>query len=277
MRRLMIVLVLASVGSSCAASAELVVTSGGTATEPSVETPRAERPTNDVAADDPTPVPTADQTGTDPSIAIDPTEPIDDGPVPPVDDPPVLGPNEADGAWTTHPLAVYVPDASEIGLDWINNTTSVTEYAAAEPNAELAACGLTEPPTLDGLEATYTAPGDDDYMVQFVVNRGSVADAQSFLDVFRGLVDCDSDVFGFSGFDLEITTETIAVASADDAVVMRFAGPTGDASLEVAYVVARYGELLFAMTSGGFPGEATIGKLSVDEMVGIVERAAQRG
>jgi hypothetical protein len=228
----------------------------------------------------PAPVPVGDVPGTAPKTATEPEprptlDPNDDIAVPPVDDPPLLGPDESDD-WRIHPLAVYVPDASEIGADYMLNSSDVTEYAESEPNGELEECGLTEPPTLEGIEVSYTAGLDYDNAVNFVVNRGSAADVKSYLDVFRALPGCDPEVMGFYDAIIEITTETIAVDGADDALVLRFSGTADEVDLAASYLVISYGELLFAMTTGSFGVDSSIDPLSVDQMREIIERAADR-
>jgi hypothetical protein len=263
MRLLALTGLIALVGASCAAGPEVVTTASEPAAAADPQAEAAQELDETVA----------EQPGTAPETPSVP------GPAP--ETPPDLGPDvvevpEAQG-WYASPFAIHVPDASEIGADWIVNNGHVTEYEAPMPNEELAACGLTEPPTLEGLEVTYNAPGDYDNTVEFIVNRGTGADAQSFLDVFRGMAECDPDTLGFAGEAIDITTETIIVEGADDAIVTRFVGQPEAQNLEFAFVVVRYGELLLAMSSGDILGESTTGRLSVDEMLAIIERAAGRG
>ena len=278
MRLLALTLLMALLGAACAAGPAVVTTSSESATDASQpakppqgvdgevdgtvsdepgaapETPNLRQPTPDIPPNLPKPTP-----------EIPPNLGPDVGDVPPV------------GGWSDHPLAGYVPEASEIGADWIVDNSRVTAYEPAQPNEELEACGLTEPPTLEGVEVTYKGPGDYDNTVDFIVNRGTVADTQSFLDLFRGMADCDPATLGFAGRAIDITTETITVNGADDAIVTRFVGQPEAQNLDFAFVVVRYGELLLAMSSGDILGESTADRLSVDEMLAILERAAERG
>lgn len=260
MRLLALTLLTALLGAACAAGPEVVTT----ASEPAPNASQPAEPVDDTVSDEPGAAPET------PNV-----------PEPTPETPPNLGPDVVEvpevGGWADHPLARYVPDASEIGADWIVDNGRVTEYEPAQPNDELAACGLTEPATLEGIEVTYNAPGDYDNTVEFIVNRGTDADAQSFLDVFRGMADCDPDTLGFAGEAIDIATETLSVDGADDAIVTRFVGRPEAQNLEFAFVVVRYGELLLAMSSGDIFGESTAGRLSVDEMLAIIDRAAQRG
>ncbi len=228
----------------------------------------------------PAPVPVTDVPGTVPKPVNEPEprptlDPDDDIAVPPVDDPPVLVPDES-GDWRDQPLAVYVPDASEIGADYMINSSNVTDYEESAPNEDFQECGLTEPPTLEGIEVSYTAGLDYDNVVMFVVNRGTAAEVQSYVDVFRALPGCDPEIFGLAGAVIEITTETLTVDGADDALVLRFSSTSDDAGLDGTYVVVRYGELLFAMTTGSFGVDSAVDPLSVDQMRAIIERAADR-
>ncbi len=125
-----------------------------------------------------------------------------------------------------------MPDASEIGTDYTINSSVVTEYADSEPNGDLEECGVTEPPTLEGIEVSYTVGLDYDNAVSFVVNRGAAADVQSYLDVFRALPGCDPEVIGFYDATIDITAETIAVDGADDALVLRFSGTSDEVDLD---------------------------------------------
>lgn len=187
--------------------------------------------------------------------------------------PPVLAP---DDDWRDHELARFVPDAGELGEGWMINSSDTTVYAPAEPNEELASCGLTEPPTLDGIEVTYTVDLDYAGAASFIVNRGPVSDAQAFVDVFRGLPDCDPSVLGLPDADFEITTETVLVADADDAVVTRFEGSSGGTELVGTFVVVRYDDLLIAMTSAGSDATGGVPRLSADDMLAIIAGAAAR-
>ncbi len=264
MRLLALTCLIALLGAACGAGPEVATT----ASEPATDTDQPAEPPQVVEG----------EVSDEPGAAPEPP----DVPEPTPEIPSDLGPDvieipEAQG-WQTSPLAIHVPDASEIGTDWIVDNGRVTEYEAPQPNEELAACGLTEPPTLEGIEVTYRAPGDHDNTVDFIVNRGTVADAQSFLDVFRGMADCDPDTLGFAGEAIDITTDTVTsdVAGADDAIVTRFVGQPEAQDVELTFVVVRYGELLLAMSSGAISGESTAGRLSVDQMVAILERAAAR-
>jgi hypothetical protein len=254
---------------ACSAGPELVTTG----TESGID----EAPTEPVA----TPSPVGDVLGTAPETINEPEprptlDPEDDIAVDPGDDAPPLMPDASDD-WRDHPLAVYVPDASEIGADWTITSTAVTEYGEPEPDEDLAACGVTEPPTLDGIEVTYTVGLDYFNAVSFVVNRGPEAVAQSFVDVFRALPGCDPEAIGFFGGDVDITTETITVGGADDAVVSRYAGTLDDVDVQGTFLVVRFGELVLAMGTGIYGGfDPPIG-LSVEQMLEIIERAAERG
>ncbi len=263
MRLLALTCLIALLGAACAAGPDVVTTaSDQTAdTDPAAE---ASQEVDGTIADRPSNAPETPN-----------------GPEPTPEIPSDLGPDvvevpEAQG-WQASPLAIHVPDASEIGTDWIVNNGGVTEYEPAQPNEELEACGLTEPPTLEGVEVTYNGQGDYDNTVDFIVNRGTVTDTQSFLDLFRGMADCDPATLGFAGQAIDITTETITVNGADDAIVTRFVGQPEAQNLDFAFVVVRYGELLLAMSSGDILGESTADRLSVDEMLAILERAAERG
>ncbi len=153
----------------------------------------------------------------------------------------------------------------------------MTEYGEPGSDEDLAACGITEPPTLDGIEVTYTVGLEYFNAVSFLVNRGPEVVAQSFVDVFRALPGCDPEAIGFFGGDVEITTETLTVGGADDAVISRYAGTLDDVDLQGTYLVARFGELVLAIGTGSYGGfDSPIG-LSVDQMLDIIERAAERG
>ncbi len=267
MRRSALVCVVALFAAACSAGPELVVTG----TPDGID----EAPAQPVA----TPLPVGGVPGTAPKTATepDPRPTVDPGDaVPPVDEPPPLVPDES-GEWRDHPLAFYVPDASEIGADWAITDIDVTEYGLPEPDPELAACGITEPPTLDGIEVVYTVDLQYYNAVSFIVNQGPEAVAQSFLDTLRALSECDPETPGFYVGFVEITTETLTIDGADDAVVARYAGRSGEVDLEGTYAVVRYGELLFAMTTVSYGGDNEAIGLSVDEMLAILERAAARG
>ena len=169
-----------------------------------------------------------------------------------------------------------MPDASELGENWLINTTVVSEYGEAEGNDDLETCGLIEPPTLEGIEVSYTVERQYDDVVTFVVNRGTAAETQSYLEVFRALPACDLEVLGFFDGLIEITTETITVDGADDALIMRVQSSAEEQNLSAVYVFVRYGELLVAMTSGSFSIEGPVNQLSADQMLAIIERAADR-
>jgi hypothetical protein len=268
MRLAALVFVIALFAAACTAGPELVVTG----TEGGID----EAPAEAVA----TPLPVSDvpdKTATEPKPEPRPTpDRVDDIAVLPVDDPPPLGPAKP-ADWRDHPLAAYVPDASEIGADWTITDTKVTEYGEPEPDEDLAACGITEPPTLDGIEVIYIVGFEYYNTVTFVVNRGPEAVAQSFVDVFRALPGCNPEAIGFFGGDVEITTETLTVDGADDAVVSRYVGTLDDVDVQGTFLVVRFGELVLAMGTGSYGGANPSIGLSVDQVLEIIERAAERG
>jgi hypothetical protein len=210
--------------------------------------PAAEEP--EIVESIPTPSTALDAT-TEPAT---PTTPAPEPTVEPSDEPssaefPPIGED-----WAAHRLASLAPSPDEIGPGWSFDYGYLVDAAPADPDDALPGCDAPVPPTLDGLELSYTSEGQPLQDLNVRIGEGDPADAQMWVDTFRALADCE---LLSNGFSEDFTISDIGVANSDDSTILTATRIVEGAGSTQVLAVARVEGLIIASFLG-IEGEVSV-------------------